>query len=100
MKPQYRLKYEGTHMAHCFTIKVSEAIATVLKNVEATLTSNGGSLDGGAEHGSFSGTTPLGRIKGEYHCLSVEEIKVTIIDKPFLLPYGTIESEIRRYFGV
>jgi hypothetical protein len=87
-------------MAHCFTIRVSDEIASVLKQVESTLASSGGSLDGGTERGSFSGHTPLGRIKGEYHCLSVEEIKVTIIDKPFLLPYGTIESEIRKYFGV
>jgi hypothetical protein len=86
-------------MAHCFTIKVSDAIETVLKQVESTLVSSGGSLDGGTERGFFSGHTPLGRIKGEYHCLSLEEIKVTIIDKPFLLPYGTIESEIRKYFG-
>jgi len=86
-------------MAHCFTIKISDEIAAVLKHVESTLVSSGGSLDGGPERGSFSGCTPLGRIKGEYHCLSLEEIKVTIIDKPFLLPYGTIESEIRRYFG-
>lgn len=87
-------------MAHCFTIKVSDAIATVLKQVESTLTSNGGSLDGSTECGSFSGSTPLGRIKGEYRCLSLDEIKVTITDKPFLLPYGTIESEIRKYFSV
>ena len=86
-------------MAHCFTIKVSDTIATVLKNVESTLASSGGSLDGSTECGSFSGSTPLGRIKGEYHCLSLDEIKVTITDKPFLLPYGTIESEIRKYFG-
>jgi hypothetical protein len=86
-------------MSHCFTIRISDEIEAVLKHVASTLASSGGCLDGGAERGSFSGCTPLGRIKGEYHCLSLNEIKVTIIDKPFLLPYGTIESEIRRYFG-
>jgi|WetSurSiteA1Bulk_404760.scaffolds.fasta_scaffold148255_1 hypothetical protein len=87
-------------MAHCFTIRVCDEIAAVLRQVESTLASSGGSLDGSTESGSFSGSTPLGRIKGEYHCLSLDEIKVTILDKPFLLPYGTIESEIRKYFGV
>ena len=87
-------------MAHCFTIRVSDEIATVLKQVESTLASSGGGLEGSTEFGSFFGTTPLGRIRGEYHCLSLDEIRVTITDKPFLLPYGTIESEIRKYFGV
>jgi hypothetical protein len=86
-------------MAHCFTIRISDEIEAVLKQVESTLASSGGSLDGSTERGCFFGHTPLGRIKGEYHCISVEEIRVTITDKPFLLPYGTIETEIRKYFG-
>jgi len=86
-------------MAHCFTIRISDEIEAVLKQVAQTLASGGGSLDGSTERGSFFGCTPIGRIRGEYLCLSLEEIKVTITDKPFLLTYGVIEAEIRKYFG-
>jgi hypothetical protein len=51
------------------------------------------------ECGSFDGKSSLGLVKGEYHCISDNEIKITIKDKPFVVPYSMIEFEIKKYFS-
>jgi hypothetical protein len=86
-------------MAHTFTIIPSDEIQVVIGRVRSTITEYGGSFLGDEGSGSFFGRTPLGFIKGEYFCATEKEIRVTIIDKPFLLPYRIIESKIREYFG-
>jgi len=86
-------------MAHSFTIKLSEDISTVLKNVESQITSSGGNFQGNADRGAFDGTSILGHIKGEYCSISESKIEITIRSKPFLVPYSVIESEIKKYFS-
>lgn len=86
-------------MAHSFRLKTDDDISEVLRKVEAAITHSGGSFSGNAEGGSFSGKSVLGMIRGEYVCVAGCEIVVTIKDKPFAVPYGMIESEIRKYFG-
>jgi hypothetical protein len=86
-------------MAHSFTIPVSGPISVTLEKVGSEIVCSGGSLEGGESCGTFSGLTPLGLIKGEYCCVSAGEIKITIVEKPFLVPYSVIESKIREYFG-
>jgi len=86
-------------MAHSFTIALTQDIASVLKHVESSITGNGGHFQGDSEKGAFQGHTVAGLIKGEYCSVSEHEIKITIINKPFIVPYGMIETEIRKYFG-
>ncbi len=86
-------------MAHAFTIQLNEEIGSVLQRVASAIRENGGDFQGDAEQGAFAGRTVLGQIRGEYRRVAGDEISVTILSKPFILPYGTIESEIRQYFG-
>jgi hypothetical protein len=86
-------------MAHSFTITLFHDIASVLKHVESAITDNGGRFQGDPEKGDFQGRTVVGPIKGQYCALAENEIKITITDKPFFVPYEMIESEIRKYFA-
>ena len=86
-------------MAHSFTITLVHNIPSVLKHVESVITGSGGMFRGDAEKGNFQGQTVAGLIKGEYCALSENEIRITITGKPFIVPYGMIEAEIRKYFG-
>lgn len=86
-------------MSYSFSLNIPGDPEPVLKKVGSAITSNGGTFQGDREKGSFSGQTPLGMIRGEYQCLPDNEISITITSKPFLVPYGMIESEIRQHFG-
>ena len=86
-------------MAHTFVVKISDEAASVITKVESEITGSGGTFLGNAEKGSFSGKSVLGMIRVEYCCIAECEISITIKDKPFLVPYSAIESEIRSYFG-
>jgi hypothetical protein len=80
-------------------VKINSDLSSVLKKVENTITSNGGTFNGSTSSGSFSGKTTIGMVKGKYRCLSSNEVKITITDKPFFAPYSKIESTIREYFS-
>ena len=86
-------------MAHTFTILPSEKISSLIAKVESAISANGGRFEGNEENGVFFGKTPLGFIKGEYCCTTENEIEVTIVDKPFFVPYVVIELKIREYFS-
>ena len=86
-------------MAHSFIVRLTDDITLVLDRVRSSITGNGGKFEGDAEGGSFEGKTVVGMIKGEYRYVAANEIKITIIHKPFIVPYGSIESEIRQYFS-
>ena len=85
-------------MAHSFSITLSDEVSAILGKVEVAITSNGGSFQGNEENGIFLGKTPLGFIKGEYCCTAAKKIEVTIVEKPFFVPYSVIELKIREYF--
>ncbi|MGD0886594.1 MAG: hypothetical protein ABSA46_17275 [Thermodesulfovibrionales bacterium] len=86
-------------MAHSFTVKVSDEIPSIIKKVESRVIKDGGSFEGNTERGSFGGKSFLGLIKGEYACISNQEIRITITHKPFIVPYSLIELEVRKYLG-
>ena len=85
-------------MAHSFTIMLTDELSEVLGRVRDEITGSGGRFEGNNEYGSFDGNSFLGSIKGEYRCIAGNEIEITITHKPFIVPYGTIESEIKQYF--
>ncbi len=86
-------------MAHTFTIIPSDKISSLLARVESAITAGGGSFKGDGEDGVFFGKTLMGFIEGKYCRTPENEIKITIVDKPFFVPYGVIELKIREYFG-
>jgi len=86
-------------MAHIFTLAISDEISSVLARVESAITGSGGTFLGDAEKGVFQGNSIMGPIKGEYCSVSGNEIRISIMDKPFIVPYSMIEGEIKKYFG-
>ncbi|HMK50606.1 MAG TPA: hypothetical protein VK435_11180 [Thermodesulfovibrionales bacterium] len=81
---------------HSFIVTVREQISSILSKIKSKITGSGGTFDGNAESGSFAGRSRLGTIKGGYRSISDNEIEITIEDKPFLVPYSAIESEIKK----
>ncbi len=84
---------------HSFIVKLKNEVSSILARMKSMITGRGGSLEGNRESGSFEGKSALGKIRGEYRSISDNEIEITIDDKPLLVPYSTIESEIRKYLG-
>ena len=85
-------------MAHSFKISVTDDLPSTLAEVKKTIVEGGGEFKGDANKGKFSGKTILGKIKGEYSCLSDDKVKITITKKPFATSKGKIESAIRKFF--
>ncbi|TAN39242.1 MAG: hypothetical protein EPN25_12270 [Nitrospirae bacterium] len=86
-------------MSHSFLVKVNDTLAERLKNTEKEITASGGSFCGTIESGTFQGNSFVGMVKGEYCRVAEDEIKITITEKPFIVPYSIIETEIKGYFG-
>jgi hypothetical protein len=86
-------------MAHSFTITLADEISSLIGKIRSEITGAGGRFEGNAEYGSFDGKSILGTIKGEYRCITRNEIEITITHKPLIVPYGRIESEIKQYFA-
>ncbi len=86
-------------MSHSFTIQIRDEISSVLEKIEAEIVSRGGSFQGNSENGSFDVKSLLGNVRGEYCSISGNAIKITITDKPFILGYGIIETEVKEYFS-
>jgi len=83
---------------HSFIVKLKDEVSSILSKMKSIITGKGGSFEGNKECGSFEGESVLGTIKGEYRSISVNEIEITIDDKPLIMPYSWIESEIKKYF--
>lgn len=91
---------EGTFAAkHSFIVKLHDEISSILEKVKSKITGNGGRFEGNVKCGTFHGKSVLGLIKGEYRSISDREIEITIEDKPFIVPYRTIESKIKEYLS-
>jgi len=86
-------------MAHTFTVALNDEISSVLSRVEAAITGSGGTFLGDSSKGVFQGNSIMGPIKGEYCSVSGSEIRITIRDKPFVVPHSMIEGEIKKYFS-
>jgi len=86
-------------MSHSFTVQIRDEISSVLKKIESEIISSGGSFQGNSENGSFDVKSLLGIIKGKCSCISDNEIRITIKEKPFIIGYGIIESEVKEYFS-
>jgi hypothetical protein len=89
---------EGSVMAkHSFIVKLHDQISSIIDKIRSKITGSGGRFDGDTKCGCFNGKSVLGMIKGEYRSISDTEVEITIEDKPFIIPYRTIESRIKEY---
>jgi hypothetical protein len=86
-------------MSHSFTVKVTDEGAALLNHTATQITKNGGTFEGDKDSGTFKGNSVLGPVGGEYCRISEDEIRFTITEKPFLVPYSIIEAEIAKYFA-
>ncbi len=84
---------------HAFVVKVKDEISSIVNKIRTKITGSGGKFEGDLEHGFFGGRSVLGTIKGEYISISGNEIEIVITDKPFILPYKTIEYRVREYLN-
>ena len=87
----------GLPVKHSFIVKLKDEVSTILNKMKSVITGKGGSFEGNKECGSFEGKLLLGTIKCEYRSISADEIEIIIDDKPFIMPYSRIESEIKKY---
>lgn len=91
---------EGTVTAkHSFNVKLHNQISSIIEKIKSEITGNGGRFEGDTKCGCFHGKSVLGLIKGEYRSISDTELEITIEDKPFIIPYRTIESRIKGYLS-
>ena len=84
---------------YSFIVKLKDEVSSILNKMKAIITGKGGSFQGNKECGSFEGESVFGTIKVGYRSISDNEIEITIDDKPFVVSYSTIESEIKKYLS-
>lgn len=91
---------KGTYgVKHAFIVKVKDEISSIVNKARTKIMGGGGRFEGNLEHGFFGGRSVLGTIKGEYISISGNEIEIVITDKPFIVPYKTIEYRVREYLN-
>jgi len=83
-------------MSKCnFSFNTSDAPA-LLQKAKAAIKSTGGAINGDDASGSFTLSTPLGTVKGNY-TTAADSITLIITDKPMLVGCGMIESKLKEY---
>lgn len=82
---------------YSFVVKLKDEVSSILSRMKSIIMGKGGSFEGNTEHGYFEGKSVLGTIKGAYRSISHNEIEITIDNKPLVISYSTVESEIRKY---
>jgi hypothetical protein len=79
--------------------KDSEARRHLLARVRRTVDRHG-TIAGTTEEGVFRGSTPFGRFSGSYRSPEgADHVEVVLVEKPWLVGVGMIESEARRFLA-
>ncbi len=81
---------------HRFVVRFDGSAQNTLSKARAGLEAHGGSLSGDEAEGNLLAVTPLGNVKGTYR-VDGQTIALEITEKPFLVPAGTIESQVRKF---
>jgi len=79
-----------------FYIKKPDDITAALKNVDYKIRTSGGIFSGNEQAGSFANAKR--DVAGNYS-VGDNNIKITIIKKPFIYPDSAVENRIREYFS-
>ena len=80
-------------MSRTFRVSTTERPSTLVARVQEGTKKYGADFKGDATSGSFSAKG----VKGTY---SIQDgaVTVTITDKPFLIPWGLVETQVRGFF--
>ena len=83
-----------------FSVEIPETIDAneLISKGQDAFNQMGGNFNGDAEKGSFTLDSPVGKISGEYS-INGKEMKVTISEKPMMLPCSLIEGEFKKYLS-
>jgi hypothetical protein len=80
-----------------FDVPVPADLSAALGRMQTLIEQEGGQFAGDATAGRFSGHSPVGPVEGRYTVFA-ESIRITITNKPMLVPCSVIEERIRGYF--
>jgi hypothetical protein len=80
-------------MSRTFSVKFTEDPSALVARVEKAAIKYGADFKGDATSGSFFGNG----VKGMY---SIQDrfVTVAIVDKPFYIPWGLVETQVRGFF--
>lgn len=78
-----------------FNVPLSGDSQTLVRWARTAIMEAKGTFNGDANKGTFSMPSPLGDIAGSYQSTG-SALAVTILQKPWLLPYVTIERELEK----
>lgn len=80
-------------MAKSFTVIIREDPEELLERVRRKASKGGVNFWGDSVRGGFSG-----KVSGSYS-ISGNQLTITITKKPFIVSWGFVKSEIRKFFG-
>ena len=89
--------YRGTRTRgspHSFSFARPQNVAQAVQTVRSSILDKGGTFNGDEQQGNFRASG----ITGQYQVTDV--VRVTISEKPFIIPNSLIENEVKNYFGV
>ena len=80
-------------MSRMFSVSFTEDPSALVARAKKAAIKYGADFKEDATSGSFSG-------KGVRGIYSIQDrvVTVTIVDKPFLIPWGLVESQVRGFF--
>jgi hypothetical protein len=80
-------------MSRTFSVGFIEDPSALVARAEKAAITYGADFNGDTTSGSFSGKG----VKGTYS-IRDRVVTVTITDKPFLIPWGLVETQVRGFF--
>jgi len=80
-------------MARTFSVDFTEDPSDLVARVQKAAVEFGADFEGDTTSGSFSGRGFAGTYR-----ISDSVATVTITEKPFLIPWGVVESQVRGFF--
>jgi hypothetical protein len=84
-------------MSKCvFSIEFNGSIDTLIEKANSAISAKGGKFEGDTLSGQFALQTLLGAIEGTYK-VTIGAVVFEITNKPFFVPCGKIEEELRKY---
>jgi len=82
-------------MSFKMNVSIKQDVENLVSKIRDWVQQDGGSFSGDTENGSIVVKTVLGAVKGNY-VVNGNECVLEITEKPFFVPQGTIESQIRE----
>ena len=82
-------------MSFKMNVSIKRDVEELVNKIKDYIQQENGTFSGDTENGSISIKTLLGTVKGNY-VVNGNECVLEITDKPFLVPWETIESRIRE----